>query len=53
LNNLATQPEMAEVRRRLAAELDRWIADQHDPGAALDTRQQWQASRKGKHFPIK
>ncbi len=37
LDNRADDPACADVRRRLAAELDRWMAEQGDPGAALDT----------------
>lgn len=40
LNNLAADPKYADVKKRLSAELDRWMKDQKDPGADLDTRRQ-------------
>jgi N-sulfoglucosamine sulfohydrolase len=36
MNNLADKPEYAEAKRRLRAELERWMAEQNDPGAAMD-----------------
>jgi uncharacterized sulfatase len=53
MNNIAADPKMADVKNRLSAELDRWMASQGDPGAALDTREALQAARQGKHiFPV-
>lgn len=46
MNNLATDPEYADVRQRLSAELDRWIAEQGDPGMKLDTREAWNQRRQ-------
>lgn len=37
LTNLAGDPRYAGVKARLRAELERWMAAQNDPGAALDT----------------
>jgi len=39
LNNLASDSKYDDIKRRLSAELDRWMKDQKDPGADLDTRQ--------------
>ncbi len=50
LQDLAGRPEHAEAQRRLARELDRWMAEQGDPGAAIDCEKEWRASKKGKHF---
>ena len=36
LNNLAKDPKYDEVKEHLRAELDRWMAEQKDPGAAMD-----------------
>ena len=36
MNNLANRPEYAEVKKRLRGELERWMAEQNDPGAAMD-----------------
>jgi len=44
--NLAGDPQYADVQARLSAELDRWIQQQHDPGAALDTPAQLQSRRR-------
>jgi uncharacterized sulfatase len=46
LENLADDPQYAEVKARLAAELDRWMQAQHDPGVELDTREAWSARRR-------
>ena len=50
LNNLASDPQFAEVKTRLGAELDRWMTAQGDPGAAQDTHRAIQAARQGKHL---
>jgi len=42
-NNLAGDPQYADKKARLSAELDRWMRQQGDPGAELDT---WEALRK-------
>ncbi|MDP6633952.1 MAG: sulfatase [Phycisphaerae bacterium] len=36
MNNLAADPKYADVKKRLRAELDRWMKTQNDPGAAMD-----------------
>lgn len=36
LNNLARNPEYAEIKRRLRSELVRWMEEQGDRGAAMD-----------------
>ncbi|MCK4960421.1 MAG: heparan N-sulfatase, partial [Planctomycetes bacterium] len=50
MTNLAADPEYANEKRRLSAQLDRWMAQQGDPGADIDTEEQWTASKEGKHF---
>jgi len=50
MNNLAGSADYAKVKARLSAELDRWLASQGDPGAALDTVKALQAARAGKHL---
>lgn len=46
LNNLASDPASKDVKTRLSNELDRWMKDQNDPGAALDTRERLRQSRQ-------
>ncbi len=53
MTNLAGSEEHAEAQKRLSAELDRWMQEQGDPGAAIDTQRQWKAAREGKHFELK
>ena len=50
LNNLAGDPDHAAIQARLAAELDRWMAEQRDPGAAMDSPKVLQAARRGEHL---
>ena len=50
MTNLADDPTHAAAKERLSAELDRWMAQQGDPGAEIDTEAQWQAAKQGRHF---
>ena len=36
-NNLSDNPEYASVKQHLRGELLKWMKEQHDRGAALDT----------------
>lgn len=38
------------MKSRLSAQLDRWVEDQGDPRAEMDTREVHQAARKGTHL---
>jgi uncharacterized sulfatase len=49
LTNLANDADLAVVRDRMAAELDRFLVDQRDPGIALDSLEAINAARRGKH----
>jgi uncharacterized sulfatase len=53
MNNLVADPKAQDVKRRLSAELDKWLEQQGDPGAPLDTPEALQAAKDGKHkyFP--
>ena len=46
LNNLADNEQYADIKKRLSNELDRWMKEQKDPGAALDTRERLKQSRQ-------
>lgn len=50
MNNLAEDPAHAATKKHLSAELDRWMRDQGDPGAVIDSEEKWRASKRGKHF---
>ncbi len=50
MTNLAADPRHAAVRKKLSAELDRWLAEQGDPGAVQDTPEAHQAAKKGQHL---
>lgn len=50
LSNLASESSLDPVRRRLSAELSRWMEAQGDPGQALDSEEQWRAARAGSHL---
>lgn len=49
MSNLADRPEMAEVKKRLGEELDRWMKSQGDPGIEEDTLESLQAARRDEH----
>ncbi len=46
MNNLADKPEFANVKKRLRAELGRWMSQQNDPGASMDDPKVHAANRK-------
>ena len=46
LHNLAEDPSYAGIKIRLLQELDRWMQQQGDPGADLDTQKALEARRK-------
>ena len=50
LKNLADDPAFSDIKNRLSTELDHWMKEQGDPGAAQDTHEAIQAARHGKHM---
>jgi N-sulfoglucosamine sulfohydrolase len=46
MNNLADKPQYAQTKKRLRTELERWMAEQKDPGAAMDDEDVLAANRK-------
>jgi uncharacterized sulfatase len=50
--HLMGRAESAQVTATLSAELDRWMEQQHDPGAPQDTHEAFQAARKGEQRPF-
>ena len=50
MTNLAADPKFAQVKQRLASELDQWLTAQGDPGIPQDTQAALQAARRGKHL---
>ena len=50
MENLAAESAHAEVKAELKAELERWMKQQGDPGAAQDSKEALQAARDGKHL---
>jgi uncharacterized sulfatase len=50
LTNLADDPKFLEIKLRLKAELDRWLAAQGDPGIPQDTHEAHAAASAGKHL---
>ena len=45
MKNLADDAQAAQVRATLSAALDRWMKEQDDPGAAVDTREAYRRNR--------
>jgi len=50
MENLAGESAHEAIKLKLAAELDRWMGEQGDPGIAQDSREALQAAREGKHL---
>ena len=50
MTNLAGNPEFSGIQKRLSGELDRWMKEQGDPGAAQDTQRAHKAAKEGKHL---
>lgn len=50
MTNLADDPATSAVKKRLSAELDRWMHTQGDPGAPQDTPEAIEAARRGVHM---
>jgi N-sulfoglucosamine sulfohydrolase len=50
MNNLISDETKAKHLAKLRAELDRWMKVQNDPGAAVDTPEAIQASKRGEHL---
>ena len=46
LENLADDARYAKIKKELSDELDRWMKEQNDPGAALDTPERLAQSRQ-------
>jgi len=46
LNNLANHKQYEDIKNRLSGELDRWMKEQNDPGAVLDTQERLLQSRR-------
>ena len=50
MTNLADNDDLTEIQGRLSDELDRWMAEQGDPGIAQDTHGAIGAAREGVHL---
>ena len=49
MTNLAADPRHARIQAQLSAELDRWLAEQGDPGIPQDTHEAHHAAQRGEH----
>ncbi len=50
MNNLIGDQALTDVKNKLSDELDRWMREQGDPGASIDTKEVWTSATKGNHF---
>lgn len=48
--NLADQPQFSKIQTTLANELAAWMKAQGDPGILVDTREEFNAQKRGDHF---
>lgn len=48
--NLAGIEKYTEIKIHLSNELKEWMKEQGDPGASIDSREEYNAQRKGNHF---
>jgi uncharacterized sulfatase len=54
MKNLAPDPAHKATLDHLSEQLDQWMKSQGDPGAAIDSKEVWQAANEFQHFdPIK
>jgi N-sulfoglucosamine sulfohydrolase len=50
LVNLIDKDDLQLVKKQLSAELDKWMKTQGDPGATIDSAEEWGNAKKGNHF---
>jgi len=50
MDDISGDDGYAEVKAKLSAALDKWMAAEGDPGAAVDTAEALEAARKGNHL---
>lgn len=50
LNNLAENYELQSIKNKLSTELNKWMAQQGDPGAELDSYKELNNAKQGNHF---
>ncbi|WP_319503398.1 sulfatase [uncultured Draconibacterium sp.] len=50
MNNLIEREDLEGVKQKLSQKLDEWMDVQGDPGADLDTYEELNNAKKGKHF---
>ncbi|MHC4636680.1 MAG: sulfatase family protein [Planctomycetota bacterium] len=53
MTNLADNPTLSGIKKRLSGELDRWMQAQGDPGASLDTPEAFKAACRGANVQAK
>jgi len=49
MKNLIDDPKLSKVKQKLSKALDKWMSDQGDPGASVDTESAWRAGKTGNH----
>lgn len=52
MNNLVEKPGVNSIKNNLSKELGKWMKQQGDPGAEIDSWEEWNNSKKGMHFDI-
>ncbi|ARN56328.1 sulfatase [Sedimentisphaera salicampi] len=50
MNNLADNPDYSEIKNKLSDRLDKWMAQENDPGAPIDTMEALEAARNQNHI---
>jgi N-sulfoglucosamine sulfohydrolase len=53
LENLSEMLELSSIKDDLSKQLDDWMKQQGDPGAGIDTWEEWEKAKKGDHFDLK
>lgn len=51
-NNLVQNTKLTTTREHLSAQLEKWMKAQGDPGASIDSKEAFNAQRKGNHFSL-
>lgn len=50
MSDVSNQKDVSEIQKKLSKQLDKWLKEQGDPGAEIDTYEELKNARSGNHF---